>query len=242
MAPPCHRRRRWPAARAGRAAARGRLGHRTGRRARPAGHRRGRWGGARCVAPRPASRATVRGPGCRTSGRTGRRHERDPASGRRSPSDAGARAAVDLVTGDRRRRERVEDETSRRPTRPRTRRPTGSQSSPSRHSQWCWRHSHRPGATSRSIDPWVDHGARFLTNGRPVRAGGRGVEGYSMPVIGWRPDRIRTGDLQRDRLACLATTPRVLDRARRIAEARRPVTSRASDGDVPRYPSAPCQR
>ena len=41
--------------------------------------------------------------------------------------------------------------------------------------------------------------------GRPVRAGGRG-EGEASDG---GPDRIRTGDLQRDRLACWAATPRV---------------------------------
>src|SRR5436309_14949401 len=51
---------------------------------------------------------------------------------------------------------------------------------------------------------------------RPVRAGGRGV-GKS---VDGGPDRIRTGDLQRDRLACWAATPRVqLWRWRSIAEA-----------------------
>ena len=40
---------------------------------------------------------------------------------------------------------------------------------------------------------------------RPVRAGGRGV---GRSDVGG-PDRIRTGDLQRDRLACWAATPRV---------------------------------
>src|SRR3954467_10358817 len=53
------------------------------------------------------------------------------------------------------------------------------------------------------------------TEGRPVRAGGRGVGGFD----DGGPDRIRTGDLQRDRLACWAATPRVrLRRVRRIAE------------------------
>ena len=47
---------------------------------------------------------------------------------------------------------------------------------------------------------------------RPVRAGGRGVR----EMLDGGPDRIRTGDLQRDRLACLAATPRVLERAGRI--------------------------
>src|SRR5947207_6316084 len=51
--------------------------------------------------------------------------------------------------------------------------------------------------------------------GRPVRAGGRGVGAFD----DGGPDRIRTGDLQRDRLACWAATPRVqLRRGRRIAE------------------------
>jgi len=40
---------------------------------------------------------------------------------------------------------------------------------------------------------------------RPVRAGGRGVG----RCVDGGPDRIRTGDLQRDRLACWAATPRV---------------------------------
>ena len=43
------------------------------------------------------------------------------------------------------------------------------------------------------------------TEGRPVRAGGRGVGRCG----DGGPDRIRTGDLQRDRLACWAATPRV---------------------------------
>ena len=49
---------------------------------------------------------------------------------------------------------------------------------------------------------------------RPVRAGGRGVG----KCVDGGPDRIRTGDLQRDRLACWAATPRVqLRRGRSIA-------------------------
>ena len=50
---------------------------------------------------------------------------------------------------------------------------------------------------------------------RPVRAGGRGARGIELS--GGGPDRIRTGDLQRDRLACWAATPRVLGRWRMIA-------------------------
>ncbi len=56
----------------------------------------------------------------------------------------------------------------------------------------------------------VPAGRPSRAEGRPVRAGGRGV-GESDDG---GPDRIRTGDLQRDRLACWAATPRVRVAAR----------------------------
>ena len=61
------------------------------------------------------------------------------------------------------------------------------------------------------------------TGERPVRAGGRGVG-----ICGdGGPDRIRTGDLQRDRLACWAATPRVqLRRGRSIARSAAPPVRR----------------
>jgi hypothetical protein len=76
-----------------------------------------------------------------------------------------------------------------------------------------------PAATS-STPPAITTGRRFTAGfwqkKRPVRAGGRGVG----KMLDGGPDRIRTGDLQRDRLACWAATPRVqLWRWRSIAEA-----------------------
>src|ERR1700754_4886190 len=76
--------------------------------------------------------------------------------------------------------------------------------------------------TGRSVteDPATSPEPTQRAEERPVRAGGRGVG----KCEDGGPDRIRTGDLQRDRLACWAATPRVrLRRGRTIAEASRPV-------------------
>src|SRR6266545_1703192 len=64
--------------------------------------------------------------------------------------------------------------------------------------------------------------------GTPRPGGGRGVGGGDAGG----PDRIRTGDLQRDRLACWAATPRVRGRrVGRIAGAAGVVPIRIRSGD-----------
>ncbi len=101
---------------------------------------------------------------------------------------------------------------------------------------------HRMGAAPGTGAPGIEAGVADAHGGRVADASGKGgapsgrADGAREESrVDGGPDRIRTGDLQRDRLACWAATPRVRDRWRIIAGTpsrrrhRHPVATGASD-------------